>query len=197
MSFLLTFRTGYTRTNIWTTLQTHDQRALAGQLKKTRRKRSRAIRAGREPFSDGRRARLHKSSRSLFFNLLILLSRAGHVYMQIWVFLFTGDGVNLAKGGETTSAHPQAGTALDRLVFAYTFPFLLLLYCSVFAKNHNVWMTGAYYYFTSCDISFVYLYVCLSVSISGVFFSIALGREGNVDTVFSFVFVVIYQPGAS
>ena len=127
MSLFLTFRTGYTRINTWTTLQTRGQRAPAGQLKKTRRKRSRAIRAGRGPFSDGRRARLHKSSRSLFFNLLVSLSRAGHVYMQIWVFLFAGDGVNLVKGGETTGAHPQAGTALDILVLAYIFPFL----CSI------------------------------------------------------------------
>ena len=44
--------------------------------------------------------------------------------MQIWVFLFAGDGVNMAKGGETTGAHPQAGTALDILVFAYLFLFL-------------------------------------------------------------------------
>ena len=124
MSLFLTFRTGYTRINIWTTLQTRGQRAPAGQLKKTRRKRSRAIRAGRGPFSDGRRARPHKSSRSLFFNLRVSLSRAGHVYMQIWVFLFAGDGVNMAKGGETTGAHPQAGTALDILVFAYLFLFL-------------------------------------------------------------------------
>jgi len=49
--------------------------------------------------------------------------------MQIWVFLFAGDGVNMAKGGETTGAHPQAGTALDILVFAYIFLFLCLLQC--------------------------------------------------------------------
>jgi hypothetical protein len=47
--------------------------------------------------------------------------------MQIWVFLFPGDGVNLAKGGGTTGAHPQAGTALDRFVFAYIF----LFFCSI------------------------------------------------------------------
>jgi len=51
---------------------------------------------------------------------------------------------------------------------------------------------GAYYYLTSSDISFVYLFVYLSVSISGIFFSIALGREGNVDTVFSFGLVCCY-----
>jgi hypothetical protein len=47
--------------------------------------------------------------------------------MQIWVFLFAGDGVNMAKGGETTGARPQASTALDILVFAYIFSFL----CSI------------------------------------------------------------------
>ena len=49
--------------------------------------------------------------------------------MQICVFLFAGDGVNLAKDGEITGAHPQAGTALDILVFAYFFLSFVLLQC--------------------------------------------------------------------
>ena len=85
--------------------------------------------------------------------------------MQIWVFLFPGDGVNLAKGGGTTGAHPQAGTALDRFVFAYIFLFFLLFYYSVFAKNHNVWMTAPAT--TSLPVIFplfVCPFICLSVN---------------------------------
>jgi hypothetical protein len=197
MSFLLIFRTGYTRINIWTTLQTRDRRAPAGQLKKIRRKRSRAIRAGRGPFSDGRRARLHKPSRLLFFNLLSLF-RAGHVYMQIWVFLFPGDGVNLAKGGGTTGAHPQAGTALDRFIFAYIFPFLPLFYYSFFAKNHDVWMTAS----TTTSLPVIFpLFICLFVYIcvnKRVFSALRWEGKGMWIRYFRLVwFVVIYQPGAS
>lgn len=116
--------------------------------------------------------------------------------MQIWVFLFASDGVNLAMGGETTGAHPQAGTALDRLVFAYIFPFLPLFYCSVFAKNHDVWMTGAYYYLTSSDISFVYLSVCLSVPISGFFqHCVGKGRECGYGIFVCFCFLLYISRG--
>jgi hypothetical protein len=97
--------------------------------------------------------------------------------MQIWVFLFAGNGVNLAKGGETTGAHPQAGTAPDRFVFAYIFLFFLPFYYSVFAKNHNVWMTAPTT--TSLPVKFplfICLFVCLCIN-KRVFFSIALGRE--------------------
>ena len=85
--------------------------------------------------------------------------------MQIWVFLFPGDGVNLAKGGGTTGAHPQAGTALDRFVFAYIFLFFLLFYYSAFAKNHNVWMTAPTT--TSLPVIFplfIYLFVYICVN---------------------------------
>lgn len=115
--------------------------------------------------------------------------------MQIWVFLFAGNGVNLAKGGEATGAHPQAGMALDRFVFAHNFPFLPLFYYSVFAKNHDVWMTAP----TTTSLLVIFpLFICLFICVNKRdFFSIALGREGNVDTVFSFGLVCCYISAGS
>lgn len=118
--------------------------------------------------------------------------------MQIWVFLFAGDGVNLAKGGETTGAHPQAGTALDRFVFAYNFPFLPLFYYSVFAKNHDVWMTAP----TTTSLLVIFpLFICLFVCLCAnkrVFSALHWEGKGMLIRYFRLVlFVVIYQPGAS
>lgn len=57
---------------------------------------------------------------------------------------------------------------------------------------------GAYYYLTSGDISFVYLFVYLSVSISGIFSALRWEGKGMWIRYFRLVwFVVIYQPGAS
>jgi len=103
----------------------------------------------------------------------------------------------LAKGGETTGAHPQAGTALDRFFFAYNFPFLPLFYYIVFAKNHDVWMTAP----TTTSLSvifplFICLFVCLCANKRVFQHCVGKGREGNVDTVFSFGFVCYISAGS-
>ena len=120
--------------------------------------------------------------------------------MQIWVFLFPDDGVNLAKGRGTTCAHPQAGTALDRFVFASIFPFLPLFYYSVFAENHDVWMTAP----TTTSLPVIFpLFICLFVYIcvnKRVFSALRWEGKGMWIRYFRLVwfglvwFVVIYQP---